>query len=124
MAKSLVSYLLGHALCEGKIGSVEDTVQKYLKVTSGTPWGNKTLRQMINMQAGNAGNLFVKAHKTILETAEKVQTFTPRDAQTGPARRNDQLSMQNHLNLLKKEKYIALYKLLSDAIKEVYEEKL
>lgn len=60
----------------------------------------------------------------ILETAEKVQTFAPRDAQTGPARRNDQLSMQNHLNLLKNEKHIALYKLLSDAIKEIYEEKL
>ncbi|WP_228237449.1 Rossmann-like and DUF2520 domain-containing protein [Allomuricauda sp. M10] len=60
----------------------------------------------------------------ILETAEKVQTFAPRDAQTGPARRKDRLSMQNHLKLLKNEKHIALYQLLSDAIKEVYEEKL
>ncbi len=53
-----------------------------------------------------------------------MQTFAPREAQTGPARRNDVLSMQNHLELLKNEKHIALYKLLSDAIKEVYEEKL
>ena len=70
MAKQLVGYLLGHALCEGKIDSVEDTVQKYLKVTSGTPWGNKTLRQMINMQAGS---YFVKANKTLRETAKKVK---------------------------------------------------
>ena len=73
MSKQLVGYLLGHALCEGNIGSVGDTVQKYLKLTSGTPWGNKTLRQMINMQAGNAGNLFVKAHKTLWETVKKVK---------------------------------------------------
>jgi len=60
----------------------------------------------------------------ILETAEKIQSMSPKEAQTGPARRNDTKSMQNHLELLKKKKHIALYQLMSDAIKEVYEEKL
>ncbi len=44
MAKSLVGYLLGHAICEGKISSIEDPVQKYLEAASGMPYGNKTLR--------------------------------------------------------------------------------
>ena len=57
MAKSFVSYLLGHAICKGKISSIEDPVSKYLKATSGTLYGNKTLRQMINMMAGD-GDLF------------------------------------------------------------------
>ena len=57
MAKSFVSYLLGHAICERKISSIEDPVSKYLKATSGTLYGNKTLRQMINMMAGD-GDLF------------------------------------------------------------------
>ncbi len=60
----------------------------------------------------------------ILETAEKVQTLSPRDAQTGPARRGDAKSMENHLNLLKNKKQIELYTLLSEAIKSTYEEKL
>ena len=60
----------------------------------------------------------------ILETAEKAQTISPKEAQTGPARRNDQKSIQNHLKLLKDEKHIALYTLLSEAIKKCHEEKL
>ncbi len=60
----------------------------------------------------------------ILETAEKIQSMSPKEAQTGPARRNDQKSMQDHLKLLDNEKHIALYKLMSEAIKQAYEKKL
>ncbi|WP_067036813.1 Rossmann-like and DUF2520 domain-containing protein [Allomuricauda sp. CP2A] len=60
----------------------------------------------------------------ILETAEKVQTISPKEAQTGPARRGDEKTMQAHLALLEDEKHIELYKLFSEAIKKVYEEKL
>ncbi|WP_036384423.1 Rossmann-like and DUF2520 domain-containing protein [Muricauda sp. MAR_2010_75] len=60
----------------------------------------------------------------IRETAEKVQVMPPKEAQTGPARRGDQKTMQAHLSLLKDEKQIELYKLFSEAIKKVYEEKL
>lgn len=60
----------------------------------------------------------------ILETAKKVQSITPKDAQTGPARRGDKKSMQNHLNLLKDKKQADLYVLFSEAIKKVYEEEL
>lgn len=54
----------------------------------------------------------------ILETAQKVQTLPPREAQTGPARRGDLRTMQSHLELLKKKKHRELYILLSEVIRE------
>ena len=71
MAKSFVSYLLGQAICKGKISSIEDPVQKYFEATSGTLYGDKTLRQMINMTAGD-GDLFDRSAKANGKTIRKV----------------------------------------------------
>ena len=60
----------------------------------------------------------------ISETADKIQAMSPKEAQTGPARRNDTKSMDSHLKLLNKKEHIALYKLLSQAIKQAHEEEL
>ena len=60
----------------------------------------------------------------ILETAEKVRTISPKEAQTGPASRNDEKSMESHLELLNNKEHITLYKLLSQAIKQAHEEEL
>lgn len=60
----------------------------------------------------------------ILETAEKIQVMSPKEAQTGPARRGDIKTMQAHLALLGDEEQKEIYSLLSEAIKKVYEEKL
>lgn len=60
----------------------------------------------------------------IRETAEKVQSMSPKLAQTGPARRGDQKSMQEHLKLLKNKNQIALYTLCSEAIENAYEKEL
>lgn len=51
------------------------------------------------------------------ETAAKVHTLPPQDAQTGPAKRNDQNVMAHHLSLLQKPEYREAYKLLSDLIR-------
>ena len=51
------------------------------------------------------------------ETAAKVHTLSPRDAQTGPARRGDENVMNHHLSLLNEEQR-HVYQLLSDAIKK------
>ena len=51
------------------------------------------------------------------ETAAKVHTLSPRDAQTGPARRGDENVMNHHLSLLNDEQR-QVYQLLSDAIKK------
>lgn len=56
----------------------------------------------------------------ILETGQKVQDLNPSQAQTGPARRNDQVVIQKHLNELSGEKK-EIYKIVSDAIIKTYE---
>ena len=50
------------------------------------------------------------------ETAHKVHTLSPRDAQTGPARRRDSNVMAHHLQLLKTVNQREVYKLLSNLI--------
>ena len=49
------------------------------------------------------------------ETASKIHTLSPREAQTGPARRGDENVMQHHLSLLSEEQK-QVYALLSDEI--------
>jgi predicted short-subunit dehydrogenase-like oxidoreductase (DUF2520 family) len=51
------------------------------------------------------------------ETAAKIHTLPPRDAQTGPASRGDENVMAHHLDLLDEEKR-QLYSLLSDSIRK------
>lgn len=54
----------------------------------------------------------------IMETAEKVQSATPAEVQTGPAIRNDQETMRNHLDLLKDAPELQqMYQMLSLRIK-------
>jgi predicted short-subunit dehydrogenase-like oxidoreductase (DUF2520 family) len=52
----------------------------------------------------------------ILETAHKIETLSPAEAQTGPAKRNDQYIMQKHLELLSNPQWKEIYKLLSESI--------
>ena len=51
------------------------------------------------------------------ETAAKIHTMSPRDAQTGPARRGDENVMHHHMELLTDEQR-ELYRLLSAAIRK------
>ena len=53
------------------------------------------------------------------ETAHKLETSTPFDAQTGPARRNDQAVIQTHLNHLEGTQR-EIYELLSKSIHKTY----
>ncbi|MEO9511570.1 MAG: DUF2520 domain-containing protein [Flavobacteriaceae bacterium] len=70
------------------------------------------------------GLSFALLQPLIQETAEKVLSISPREAQTGPARRGDKKTIESHLNLLKDKKQTELYTLLSEAIKTMYEEEL
>ena len=51
------------------------------------------------------------------ETARKIHTLSPKDAQTGPAIRNDEEVMQHHLSLLN-EQQREIYTLLSKVIQQ------
>lgn len=50
------------------------------------------------------------------ETASKIAYLSPEKAQTGPAIRNDQKTIKNHLNLLDKKQQ-KIYKILTKSIK-------
>ncbi|WBX73148.1 DUF2520 domain-containing protein [Tenacibaculum pacificus] len=56
-------------------------------------------------------------HPLIEETAKKIQKLTPEKAQTGPAKRNDKKTIQNHLELLNKEQQ-DIYKLITKSIQK------
>lgn len=53
----------------------------------------------------------------IRETAKKIKSLSPTDAQTGPAKRNDQKTIANHLKLLPSE-YKEIYTLLTKSIQQ------
>ncbi|MDP3353278.1 MAG: DUF2520 domain-containing protein [Flavobacteriaceae bacterium] len=61
-------------------------------------------------------------HPLIIETAQKIKDLDPLLAQTGPAKRNDTITIENHLKLLTtREKEI--YQLLTSSINDVYKNK-
>jgi predicted short-subunit dehydrogenase-like oxidoreductase (DUF2520 family) len=52
----------------------------------------------------------------ILETAEKIQTLSPCDAQTGPAKRDDVSTITAHESFLTNENQSTIYKILTQSI--------
>ena len=60
----------------------------------------------------------------IQETAGKISTLTPLQAQTGPAVRNDQKTLQKHLDFLHNDNQKAIYKLLTQSIQQAHGQEL
>ena len=52
----------------------------------------------------------------IRETADKILTLSPNEAQTGPAKRNDSQTIQRHLDFLSDDDQKNIYKLLTQSI--------
>jgi predicted short-subunit dehydrogenase-like oxidoreductase (DUF2520 family) len=52
----------------------------------------------------------------ILETVNKVMTISPKEAQTGPAKRNDTQTIDAHLDFLSNENHVTIYKILTQSI--------
>lgn len=52
----------------------------------------------------------------IIETANKILMLSPIDAQTGPAKRNDNQTINSHLNFLSDENQKEIYKILTKSI--------
>jgi predicted short-subunit dehydrogenase-like oxidoreductase (DUF2520 family) len=60
----------------------------------------------------------------IKETADKINTLLPLNAQTGPAVRNDVTTLQRHLGFLQDENKRKIYTLLTQSIQQANEQKL
>lgn len=60
----------------------------------------------------------------ISETASKIETLSPENAQTGPAKRNDLKTIEKHLHLLGESPYSELYKLFTYQLKQKYGKEL
>jgi hypothetical protein len=58
-------------------------------------------------------------HPLIQETAQKILSISPIEAQTGPALRNDTKTINKHLEFLQESNYQELYKLLTQSIQNV-----
>ena len=56
-------------------------------------------------------------HPLIEETSDKIKNITPKKAQTGPAKRNDVETIENHLNLLSKKQQ-EIYLKITQSIQE------
>ena len=55
----------------------------------------------------------------IIETANKITELSPKEAQTGPALRNDTKTIEKHIEFLQNSNYQELYKLLTQSIQNV-----
>src|SRR5206468_3262604 len=54
LAKSVTALLVGAALAEGKIASLDDRVDSYVKELAGTAYGETPLRALLEMSSGIA----------------------------------------------------------------------
>jgi predicted short-subunit dehydrogenase-like oxidoreductase (DUF2520 family) len=57
----------------------------------------------------------------IKETADKINYSIPKEAQTGPAKRNDQSTINRHIQQLENPNYKELYRYLTTSIQKTYE---
>jgi predicted short-subunit dehydrogenase-like oxidoreductase (DUF2520 family) len=57
----------------------------------------------------------------IQETADKINFKDPKQAQTGPAKRNDQSTINRHIQQLESPDYKELYRYLTTSIQKAYE---
>ncbi|QLG46758.1 Rossmann-like and DUF2520 domain-containing protein [Costertonia aggregata] len=60
----------------------------------------------------------------IMETAHKIQTLSPKESQTGPAKRNDTRTIEEHLNQIQDKDQYEIYGLLTQSIQKIYGKKL
>ncbi|WP_297696060.1 Rossmann-like and DUF2520 domain-containing protein [uncultured Eudoraea sp.] len=77
-----------------------------------------------NEICNEAGVPFTILNQLVLETAKKATETPVLNAQTGPAVRNDKLTMKEHLVLLNNKDYRDIYSVLSNSIQKTHEKKL
>lgn len=97
--------------------------EKRLKVHLSGIWASNFVNHMYQIAQSickEADLPFDVLRPLIEETAKKVQDLEPFDAQTGPARRGDELIINKHLEVLQDSRHQQLYQLISDSILRTY----
>ncbi|MDC1155584.1 serine hydrolase [Candidatus Pelagibacter sp.] len=78
ISKSFVSYILGNAICNGDIKSLDDKISDYVPETKGTLYENSSFKDLINMKAGDTNFASRKAGSATFiyagQIAQKKQT--------------------------------------------------
>lgn len=77
---------------------------------------------LADKQLQSQGLDFKRLTPLIAETARKIDYLTPKEAQTGPAIRYDQATIDKHLQALTDPQLRELYRTLTDSIQRFYEE--
>jgi CubicO group peptidase (beta-lactamase class C family) len=95
MAKTVVAMLVGIALAEKKIESIDDLAQRYVPELKGQPYGETSLRHLLTMSSGvtfredydGRDDVAILARKTLYHQgrggAETVSSFTTRERPAG-----------------------------------------
>src|SRR5690606_5087279 len=70
VTKSFTSTLVGIALDEGRIRSVREPIDKYIKALRGTAWQGTTIENILQMESGiqwDEENLFLPANNQVMQ---------------------------------------------------------
>ncbi len=107
-----------------KVYPIDSSQRKYLHVSA--VFTNNFVNQLykIGNDICNQNDIpFEVLQPLILESAKKIATNNPTDIQTGPAYRDDQKTISNHLELLSGDEK-KIYKLLTESIQKTHGKKL
>ena len=115
-------------LLEKLATSISDSVHKITseerkKLHLAAAWVNNFSNHLFHLAANylESQNLsFDLLKPLIMETARKIQFMHPHDAQTGPARRNDLHTLDNHLEMIQDPLRKEIYKLLTKSIQKKF----
>ncbi len=110
---------LGECISENVVGILSE---KRLKLHLAAVFVNNFVNHLyaIGSDILNKENLpFDLLKPLISETALKIETLSPKAAQTGPARRKDQKTIDKHLKLLENSDNKEFYELFTKALKNV-----
>ncbi len=99
--------------------------EKRLQVQMCGVWANNFVNHMYAIAGGiceRNGLPFDVLQPLIHETAEKMLEMEPKQAQTGPARRGDDIIINRHLDVLENDsRLLQIYQILTDSIKRAYD---
>lgn len=102
-----------------KILNSEQRAQMHLSAVWACNFANH-MYYIAQKTAEEAGLGFEYLRPLIEETALKIEDLTPFEAQTGPAKRNDQITIEKHLSLIKDSYLKDMYNDISNSINKTY----